>query len=69
MFRTALVIVAVICAGPAIGLVITWLGCAGANPMMGVFCGHNAYIPLLGFTFIGWVAVALFASSRSGSKL
>jgi hypothetical protein len=56
----------VLIAGPALAFVIVALGCGGASPLLGVFCGHNSYIPLAGFTVALWVGAAFFASFFSG---
>jgi hypothetical protein len=49
-----------------VGYLLTWVGCAGVNPMLGAFCGHNGYIPLFGFTVVAWVALAVVIALRSG---
>jgi hypothetical protein len=54
--------------GPALALAITALGCAGADPVLGVFCGHNAYIPLFGFTVVAWLALVVGIAVRSGRR-
>jgi hypothetical protein len=65
--RSAIAIVALFIVGaPAVAFLLTALVCAGAAPVFGSFCGHNAYIPLLGFTVAAWLALVIGVALRSG---
>ena len=65
--RSAIAIVALFILGaPAVAFLLTALVCAGAAPVLGTFCGHNAYIPLFGFTVAVWLVLAFGVALRSG---
>lgn len=53
---------------PVSGWLLTSIGCAGASPFLGAFCGHNSYIPLFGFTVAVWLALVAGIALRSGRR-
>ena len=60
--------IAVFIGGPAIAFAIISLGCGGADPALGVACGHNAIISLVGLTLAIWLVLIMALSYRSAMK-
>jgi hypothetical protein len=58
----ALLITLCLLAGPALALVLLFIGCAPPWQILGVMCGHNAYVSLIVFTLVVWLAlIVIFA--------
>jgi hypothetical protein len=55
-------------AGPIAAYVGTSLGCIGDDPLFGVLCGHNVYVPLVAFTLLVWVAIGVTHRIRSSRR-
>ena len=68
MLKLLGIVLAGACAGPLIAYLSVWAACAGADPLLGVFCGHNAYIPLAGVTALVWLSLIVWVSLRSGRR-
>jgi hypothetical protein len=67
--RQGLAIAALFLVGaPAAGWLLTALGCVGAEPLLGSFCGHNGYIPLFGFTVAAWLVLVVAIAVRAGRR-
>jgi hypothetical protein len=54
--------------GPAVACLAVSAGCYGETPLFGVLCGHNAYFTLVALTLLTWVAIAVWASLRTGKQ-
>ena len=60
--------IAVLVAGPALAFSVLALGCNGSDPALGVACGHNFIISLVGFTVAVWLVLIMALSVRSAMK-
>lgn len=68
MFLAVLKGIAVFVAGPALAFAFLSIGCAGSAPSLGVACGHNAIVSLVGFTLAVWFILIVALSLRSAIK-
>ena len=68
MPRALLKFIAVLVAGPLLALAVIALGCAGLDPLMGVACGHNAYLSLVALSVTIWLVLVVALSIRSAMK-
>ena len=46
-------------AGPTLSYLLLLAGCAGAEPYLGVMCGHNAMTSLFVLTVATWFVLAM----------
>lgn len=69
MLGALLKIAVFILAGPAAALAVLFIGCEGSTQSLGVMCGHNAPMSLLGLTLVAWfllgTALAIIQMLRS----
>ncbi len=54
--------------GPTLAYGVLALGCGGGNPALGVACGHNILISLVGLTLAFWFVLVMAFSVRSALK-
>ena len=62
MLAKIAMVTAVLLAGPVLAFLVLFAGCDGANPFLGVLCGHNILPSLVGFTLVAWFALASAAA-------
>lgn len=67
MLKQFLLIFAVILVGPLVSYLVVLSGCYGQNPVLGVLCGHNAYMTMFGISFVIWL-MAIFGLSFMPDK-
>ena len=60
--------VAVLVAGPAVAFALLSVGCQGSDPALGVACGHNAILSLVGLTVAIWFVLVMGLSVWSAMK-
>ncbi len=68
MLKLLGILLAGACAGPLIAYLSVWAGCTGTEPLLGILCGHNAYIPLAVLTVLVWLSLIVWVSLRSGRR-
>jgi hypothetical protein len=60
--------IAVLIAGPALAFGLLAIGCSGSDPALGVACGHNFIISLVGLTVAVRFVLIMGLSVRSAMK-
>ena len=68
MLLAALKGIAVFVAGPGLAFGLLLLGCSGADPALGVACGHNFILSLVALTVAFWFVLIMALSVRSAMK-
>ena len=68
MLRALFKFIAAFIAGPLLALAVISLGCSGQDPLLGVACGHNAYLSLIALSVCFWFLLIVALSIRSAIK-
>jgi hypothetical protein len=68
MLFTVLKGFAVFVGGPVIAFASLSIGCDGPDPALGVACGHNAIVSLLGLTIAVWFVLIMALTVHSATK-
>jgi hypothetical protein len=68
MLSTLFTVFAVLLLGPALAFGMLAIGCSGDSPALGVACGHNAVVSLVGLSVAFWFILTMALSVRSALK-